>query len=77
MTKERANRIIEMLKEDMEKKEDEASTQALKESTLKILKNKIQKEHVYCETEDHHKRCFLKNNKYLCPICDKQELDEE
>ena len=77
MTKERANRIYEMLSEDMQKKESDATTQALKESTLKMLKNKIQKEHVYCKTEDHHKRCFLQNNKYLCPICDKQELDEE
>lgn len=66
-----------MLSEDMQKKESDVITQALKESTLKMLKNKIQKEHVYCKTEDHHKRCFLKNNKYLCPICDKQELDEE
>lgn len=76
MTKERANRIYEMLSEDMQKKESDAITQALKKSTLKMLKNKIQKEHVYCKTEDHHKRCFLKNNKYLCPICDKQELEE-
>ena len=66
-----------MLSEDTQKKETHVITQALKESTLKMLKNKIQKEHVYCKTEDHHKRCFLKNNKYLCPICDKQELDEE
>ena len=77
MTKERANRIIEMLSEDMQKKESDAITQAIKESILKMMKNKTQKEHVYCKKEDHHKRCYFKNNKYLCPICDKQELDEE
>ena len=32
--------------------------------------------HVYCKKNGHHKRCFLANEKWLCPICDAEELEK-
>lgn len=31
--------------------------------------------HVYCKKNGHHKRCYLADEKWLCPVCDEKELE--
>ena len=31
--------------------------------------------HVYCVKNGHHKRCYLVNGEWLCPICDKERIN--